>query len=123
MRSRCRCKTAVQYPYYGGRGITICDRWESFENFYADVGPKPAPDYTLDRIDPNGNYEPGNVRWATRETQSRNRGRRVYLTMELAREIRRRANSGVTQIELGRQFGVSRHVVWTVLHNRAWREG
>jgi hypothetical protein len=61
----------------------MCDRWKhSFEAFLADVGPKPGPEYSLDRIDPNGNYEPGNVRWATVEDQCNNRRSNRKLTVK-----------------------------------------
>lgn len=72
-RLRCRCKTHLSYPRYGGRGIKVCERWiNSFENFLADMGEPPSREYSLDRIDNDGNYEPGNCRWATRKTQHAN---------------------------------------------------
>ena len=76
MKQRCYYKNADNYHLYGGRGITVCDRWlNSFKNFYEDMGDKPEPidDYTLDRKDVDGNYEPSNCRWATWSEQHINK--------------------------------------------------
>jgi len=74
MRRRCSDANGKDWPLYGGRGISVCARWDSsFEAFYADVGDRPGRGYSIDRIDVNGNYEPGNVRWATASEQRRNR--------------------------------------------------
>lgn len=75
MKSRCLSPTSPAFHHYGGRGITICDRWKnSFDTFAADMGPRPEPHYkySIDRINNNGNYEPGNCRWATQKTQVNN---------------------------------------------------
>jgi hypothetical protein len=74
MRKRCYSPSRDEYASYGGRGISICDRWrDSFADFLADVGERPSPQHSLDRIDNDGNYEPGNVRWATKSEQLANR--------------------------------------------------
>ncbi|HEX2879499.1 MAG TPA: hypothetical protein VHO25_08170 [Polyangiaceae bacterium] len=71
---RCLNPNSTAFPHYGGRGITVCQRWqESFENFLADVGRRPAPRYSIDRINVNGNYEPTNCRWADDKTQASNK--------------------------------------------------
>jgi hypothetical protein len=74
IRNRCTRPERKDWPRYGGRGITLCERWMVFANFIADVGQPPFPGAQLDRIDNDGNYEPGNVRWATvRENQLNSR--------------------------------------------------
>lgn len=74
MIQRCTDQNCRAYPDYGGRGIKVCERWMTFENFLADMGMPPQKGLTLDRFPNNdGNYEPGNVRWATKKEQANNR--------------------------------------------------
>lgn len=93
---RCTNPKAPSYRNYGGRGISVCLRWRSFENFCADMGPRPQPKLQIERIDNNGDYAPQNCRWATKRDQTRNtrrnhalsfRGKTMCLT-DWAAEVR-----------------------------------
>jgi hypothetical protein len=110
MKRRCRNYGDASYVNYGGRGILVCDRWaDDFEAFLADMGHRPSPEHSLDRINNDGNYEPGNCRWATQKDQSNNqrrnrmvefRGRRMTLQQACEeagiphRRVRRRLGEG-----------------------------
>lgn len=78
LRGRCNNKENPKYPRYGGRGITVCDRWNSFENFFLDMGVKPTPEHSIERLNNDGNYDPDNCIWATREVQSNNQSTTRY---------------------------------------------
>lgn len=81
MRDRCGNAKHPDYHNYGGRGITVCAQWESFEAFFRDMGPCPDKSYSLDRFpNPDGNYEVGNCRWATRVQQNQNTSRNRLIT-------------------------------------------
>lgn len=80
MKTRCLNPNYESYSHYGGRGIKICREWsESFQKFYDDMGPRPSPKHSLDRIDPNGDYCPENCRWATQAEQCNNNRKNVII--------------------------------------------
>lgn len=83
MKDRCYNKNNERYADWGGRGIQVCDEWiKSFTAFYNHIGPRPSPTHSIDRIDTNGNYEPGNVRWASQEEQQNNKRSNVYVSFD-----------------------------------------
>lgn len=82
MRKRCQNPKASNYHDYGGRGITVCERWEKFEHFLEDLGPRPSLLHSLERKDNDKGYEPGNVRWATRTDQNNNSRKNHQLTFQ-----------------------------------------
>lgn len=98
MKARCSNPNNTHYKYYGGKGVKVCERWQSFDNFYADMGESP-PKATIERIDSDGWYEPSNCRWATRAEQMRNISRNVNLTL-----------NGITQClsDWATQLGINR---------------
>jgi hypothetical protein len=128
MVRRCTNPSSADWVRYGGRGITVCLRWHRFEDFLADMGPCPD-NLTLDRINNDGNYEPGNCRWTTWEQQMRNRrsnrGARhpnAKLTVDDALAIRYMARYGATQRSIASDFGVSHANVGYIVRGRAWPE-
>lgn len=110
MIGRCTLPSQAGYARYGGRGISVCDRWRKFEQFAEDMGESFKPGLTLDRIDVNGDYEPGNCRWATHKEQQRNTTRNRVLTW---------GGRSLTVAEWAEELGINRTTIGVRLH-RGW---
>jgi hypothetical protein len=123
MRQRCENPRANAYKNYGGRGIKVCARWaESIAAFIADMGPKPSPAHSIERINNDGDYEPGNCRWATHTEQQRNRTD-TRLSMPIARSIRRtRRLTAAKARELADRYGASVSTIYSAWSGRTWAE-
>ena len=121
MVSRCTRPEDWNWDHYGGRGITVCEHWRnSYEAFLADMGQRPTG-LTLDRENNEGNYEPGNCRWATRQEQTHNRRVPLKLDDDKVRSIRaRHAAGGTSERKLAAEYGVSRAVIRQVVQRLRW---
>jgi hypothetical protein len=112
MIERCRGKTGKKCRDYGGRGIKVCERWrKSFPDFLADMGPKPEANFTIERKDVNGNYEPDNCIWIPMKDQARNRRNSHFITID---------GEKVLLIEYCERYGLDRSVVYARL-KMGWR--
>jgi hypothetical protein len=120
MRSRCLLETDREYPNYGGRGIRIDPRWDDSAAFLEDMGPRPSPRHSLDRIDNDKGYGPDNCRWATPAQQSQNR-RATKLTPVAVMCIRVLRERGARIAVLAGAFGVSETAVSNVVARRTWK--
>ncbi|MBC8146887.1 MAG: hypothetical protein H8E98_02745 [Bacteroidetes bacterium] len=126
MIKRCYNKNNSCYKNYGGRGITVCDRWrdpiQGLKNFIKDMGPKPSNEYSIDRIDNDGNYEPSNCRWATQSEQCQNQRTNVIKNIQEANEIRIKYNTNqYTQEDLAKEYKCSIGTISLVVNNKQWK--
>jgi hypothetical protein len=119
MLSRCKYPSVHRYRDYGGRGIKVCDRWLKFVNFYEDMGPRPSPRHSIDRKEVDGDYEPGNCRWATPAEQNQNQ-RRTKMSPERVLEIRAIATPN-NRRELAARYGVHPHTIDNISKGRGWK--
>jgi hypothetical protein len=111
MLYRCFNSQCNEFDNYGGRGITVCDRWTDYRNFIADMGRKPSRLHSLDRIDNNGNYEPGNCRWADRKTQNNNKRKAKLCRGKPIKKVRFKGMEK-TVAEWASHFGMSLNAIY-----------
>lgn len=117
IRQRCRNKNRNRYYRYGGRGINICERWDSFHNFVKDMQPTYSIGLQIDRINNDGNYEPSNCRWVTPKENNRNR-LTTKLSLEIVNDIRRSdLRSGLLAVK----YGVCRDTITKIRSGRLWK--
>lgn len=119
MVRRCHNPSHKAFPDYGGRGITVCEKWRSFDGFFEDMGLKPAG-MSIERINNSLGYSKENCKWATIVEQSRNR-RSTKLTEEDADRIRILSKTGASQSDIAAQFGVTRSAIGHVVSGSTWR--
>jgi len=113
MLNRCDDVGSERYADYGGRGVTICRQWKvSYQAFIDDMGQRPTADHSIDRIDNNGDYSPGNCRWATRTEQARNKRNNLMFT-----------HNGETRClaEWAEKYGLKYKMLWSRLYRHGWR--
>jgi hypothetical protein len=111
MLARCRNPNTKSFAYYGARGITVCERWLKFENFYIDMAPRPSPKHTIERKNNTLGYYPGNCVWILREAQQRNTRRNAFLTFN---------GETLCIADWARRLGIKQHTIRDRVHRYNW---
>lgn len=114
IHARCYNPKSSGYKNYGGRGISVCERWKCFENFIADMGPRPRPGMSIERVDNNGDYCPSNCRWATITDQQRNKRTNLYYTFRGRRMLLQ---------DIASEIGMNKTTLYQRVVVRKWELG
>lgn len=120
MIQRCLNPNSDAFHNYGGRGVVICERWLDFANFLEDMGERPEK-FTIERVDNNKGYEPGNCKWASRAEQSHNRRGGIFTERKIKR-VRKLRSLGFSTSYIGKLFGTDRSYISAICLNKIWKE-
>jgi hypothetical protein len=129
MKDRCNNPKSQRYDRYGARGIRVCDKWmTSFEAFFADLGPRPSREHSLERLDNDGHYEPGNVVWATRDRQNNNKSTSKFIEFNGRRltVAQWSQETGIPMRTLGSRLEAGwseEDAITTPVESRPWNDG
>lgn len=121
IKQRCLNSNDKDYSQWGGKGITLQESWLDFNNFYSHVGDSPGPGYSIDRINNEGNYTEGNVRWATPTEQTRNSSC-TKLDIYKVREVRSKSQAGASQSTLCKEYSLSQAQISRIINYVNWKE-
>ena len=122
MIGRCECSTNDDFKNYGGRGISVCGRWQaSFEAFLSDMGQRPSPKHTIERLNNSGNYEPSNCVWAVRTVQGRNK-RTTRLSPAIVAAARQMRLDGGNLAAMARRLGLPRSTLGNASRGQGWAD-
>ena len=120
MRGRCSNPKNRRFKYYGGRGIKVCKRWNKFSLFFKDMGKRPGKGFSIERINNDGNYSPGNCKWGSAKEQSRNR-RTVKMSLEKSVRLIELKKSGIKTSKIKEIFGISQTTVDKIFRGDSWK--
>ncbi len=122
MKDRCYNKNNIGYKYYGGRGITVCDRWRnSFATFFKDMGPRPFPEAQIDRSNNDLGYFPDNCRWTTAAQNSQNRSTNKLTAREVKTIRKKYKSGGILQRELASIYGIYQNTISRIVNQKIWK--
>jgi len=122
MKKRCNNPKSKDYAMYGGKGITVCERWQSFKGFFADMMWTYFEGASIERKDNSQGYHPDNCKWIPVEYQSRNTCRNK-LSYDMVVVVKSQYLAGKTQVDIAKSIGCHKSAIWRAIHNKSWNHG